>query len=220
MKIKITAVMLLALIAVLSGCGDKDDISGSTSEKSASETSQISGEDNKDEESEQSAADMSQLTAEEFYNKYAEEVIEVVNAKDYEAVYTEAETAALFNEREFTQCPVTYEYSISGEYGEETEISADSDEIHPIYQTYYVTENEDIWILYLIGDAMCAEPISYNMNLDSGETLMISETEEFLSYDCEENKFFRTVPKEESVELKVVDEINAEILEEISKEEF
>ena len=157
------------------------------------------------------------ITADEFYRKNSEEVIAVEDAQTYEAVLTGAEVANLMTERGFTEYPITYDMDITGEYAGENEVTEDSDEKSPMYTTFYMTESGDVWVIYNIGGAMAASPLSYNLGSDDAE-LLLSETDRLISYDNTENKFYITVPKESTVRMEVVDEINAELLETYSEE--
>ena len=145
-------------------------------------------------------------------------VISRTDADQSKSVRTEAASAADMDSRGFSGYPVTAEYSISGEYRPETEISAGSETRHPMYSTFYTAANGDIWSISEVNGQVCAFPVTYNMN--SGETVqvIVSETESLMSYDSGTNRFYETVPSPETLRVVVVSRIDAETLERLSAE--
>lgn len=158
-------------------------------------------------------------TADEYYWNNSE-VISVIDAKDSEDVPNETEVIDILNERGFNDYPITYMYSIDGEYNNETEVSNNSVDKHPMYQTYYIDENGNFWIIFIINGDIIANPISFNLESDLAAELLISESEELTSYDNLTNKFYVTIPKESTVIVKTINEINAEALDKLTMEEI
>ena len=158
-------------------------------------------------------------TADEYYWNNSE-VISVIDAKDSEDVPNETEVIDILNERGFNDYPITYMYSIDGEYNNETEVSNNSVDKHPMYQTYYIDENGNFWTIFIINGDIIANPISFNLESDLAAELLISESEELTSYDNLTNKFYVTIPKESTVIVKTVNEINAEALDKLTMEEI
>lgn len=195
------AICLSALL--MTACADKnEDADKNTSKKKESSKQEVS------------------LSAYDYYNDSSEEIISVESAESYDGALTASEALSIAEERGFDQRELTYDFDISGEYVGGSEASEGQDEKAPMYQTQYVTENGDVWNVYLIGDAVCACPISYIYEAELDYEIIFSESDSLISYDDTENKFYTTVPKESVVKLVVVDEINAETLENYTAEEL
>ena len=160
-----------------------------------------------------------QTAVEEYYQENSEEIVAVEKAEETEKVFTEKEALAFLNERGFTEYPLVYDYNMDGTYVDEVEASADSDEKHPMYQTYYAAADGSIWMIYIVGRTIVANPASYNLESDLDAQVMISETETLTSYTEMGNKFYETVPKESAVILKIVDKITSQRLGELTYEE-
>ena len=122
-------------------------------------------------------------------------------------------------ERGFTDYPLTYDYNMDGTYTDEAEANADSEEKHPMYQTYFVGADGSVWSIFIIGRSVIANPASYNLESDLGAQILVSETDTLTSYTEMGNKLYTTVPKESAVILKVVDQITSQKLNELTYEE-
>lgn len=164
-------------------------------------------------------ADM-QSAVEEYYSNNSEEIVSVVEAaEETSPVYSEKEAINLLAERGFTDFPLTYDYDMNGTYMDEKEASAESDEKHPMYQTYFVSEDGSIWTVFIVGRSIIANPASYNLESDIDAQVLVSETNTLTSYTEMGNKFYETVPKESAVKLKVVDQITSKKLNDLNYEE-
>ena len=122
-------------------------------------------------------------------------------------------------ERGFNEYPLTYDFNMDGTYADEAEASADSDEKHPMYQTYFISENGAIWSIFIVGRSVFANPASYNLESDIDAQVLVSETETLTSYTEMGNRFYTTVPKESAIKLKVVDQITSQKLNDLEFEE-
>jgi len=155
----------------------------------------------------------------EFYEQNAQIISEVdVNCSD--VIQTETELCKNLAVRGFADYPATTEYSMDGEYFDARTISETSSEKHPIYQTYYVTANGEVWTIFIINDSVMANPVSYNMQSGLGVQVIISESETVTSYDSTTNKFYETIPDKSALIVKVVEEINTETLENLTFREI
>ncbi len=157
--------------------------------------------------------------ADSYYEENSK-IVSKFDANDSEGVYTEAEAMTFFTNLKFGDYPITTEYSMDGTYYDAVDISADSTEKHPIYQTYYISENSDLWMVYLINDAIMATPVSYNMQSDLEVQVTISESDTVTSYDSVSNKFYETVPNDSALLVLTVEKIDAETLEQLTLEEI
>lgn len=154
---------------------------------------------------------------------YLHENSQVINAIDVnksEDTLTEAESFSTFRERGFKDYPITTEYSADGNFNDATEISSSSSAKHPMYQTYYVNDSDELWIVSLIGGDIVANPVSYNMQSASETQLIVSESEIITSYDSSTNTYYKTVPNESALIVRVVDKIDADTLDILTIEEL
>lgn len=156
--------------------------------------------------------------AEEFYSENSQ-IQDIVNAEDSENTYTESEVIQMLSELGLSSYPIFTEYTIDGEYINMEYASDTSTTKHPMYQTYYVNENNEIWTIYVIDNDVLALPVSYNMQ--SGDTqLLFSESDVVASYDSTTNQFFYTIPDETTVTVMTVERIDAETLESLTINEI
>lgn len=157
--------------------------------------------------------------ADEYYWNNSE-VVKVIDAKESNDVPNETEVVSTLKERGFVDYPITYEYSIEGKYNDETEVLEGSTTKHPMYQTYYVTQNGDVWTIFVINGAIFANPASFNLESELEAQLLFAENKELTSYDDETNKFYVTIPKESAAIVKVAEKIDAETLDKLTIEEI
>ncbi|MBQ6039806.1 MAG: hypothetical protein IJL32_03375 [Oscillospiraceae bacterium] len=160
-----------------------------------------------------------QAAAAEYYEDNSDQIITVEAVEETSDVFTEKEAIRFMAERGFTEYPLTYDYRMDGSYADETEASPDSDEKHPMYQTYFVSDDGSIWTVFIVGRMIAANPASYNLQSDLDTQVLISETETLTSYTEMGNKLYTTIPKESAVLLRVVDQITSKKLNELTFEE-
>lgn len=153
--------------------------------------------------------------ADEYYFNNSE-VIDVIIAEESEVVPCEAEVVNLLGSRGFTESEIIYDFTIDGTYIGSTNVQHASQTKRPAYFTYYRTENGDIWIVYVINDAVTAYPLSYNAECDLPVDLMISESETITSYVDETNQYYVTIPYESAMIVRIVERIDAETLEQLT----
>ena len=108
---------------------------------------------------------------------------------------------------------------MDGGYNDETEALETSTDKHPMYQTYYVSKNEELFTICVINGSIIVIPVSFNLESDLETELLISESEELTSYVDEVNKFYVTIPKNSVAIVKIVEKINAETLDKLKIEE-
>lgn len=128
---------------------------------------------------------------------------------------TEAEAVREFAARGFEGVTVTACYDTDGTYTDNREVSADGKEKHPYYSAYYLTPEECLWTLFLMGDVFYAEPISFNAVQRHDGPIVLSETGKYVTYDGKENAFLTLEPKDDNLILKRVDRIDAATLDEL-----
>lgn len=157
-------------------------------------------------------------TASDDYYWDNSKVYEVKDASQSEDVLTETEVIVSFAERGFSDYPINYEFSIGGEYVGKSEVEDGSEEKHPVYFTYYVTEEGELWVVYSINGMVLANPASFNIESDLGVEAIFSEQEMISSYDCDSNKYYVNIPYSSTMLVMVVDRIDAETLDSLTIE--
>lgn len=156
-------------------------------------------------------------------DKYFEEnstIISDFDAAGSQDVHSEADTYSNLIDRGFKQFPITTEYSIEGEYSKASEISRSSKTAHPMYQTYYITESGDLWVIAEVNGSIIANPLFYNAESSLDAPVMLSETNTITTYDSTKNKFYVIVPNDSAIIVKTVTRIDAETLEGLTKGEI
>lgn len=151
------------------------------------------------------------VDVEEYY-KEKSEIVASYDVKTSESIQSEKQAVEEMDDRGFGQFPVSYEYSMDGEYVKEQEASNAKEE-HPIYQTYYSSANGELWMIIVINGNVIANPISYNMQSERGAQLIFSESEVITGYDNSKNLFYETIPKESELIVHVVDRIDSDTLD-------
>ena len=136
-----------------------------------------------------------------------------------ENVQSEAEAYKELTKRGFTQAPITTVYSSDGTYMEETEISASSKEVHPEYQTLYISMSGVIWSIQLVNGTVIANPLSLNTG-DYWETIhFLSENGMLFQYDSATKAFIGVLPEPSEMHVRTVERIDAATLDAITAEE-
>lgn len=153
--------------------------------------------------------------AEEFFQQNSQ-ILTEIDVNDSKNVLTEAQLINTLEERGFKDYPVTTEYTMDGVYNDAATISDSSSTKHPIYQTNYVTENGEIWTIFVIDGDIMANPVSYNIQSSLGVQVIVSESDAVTSYDSTTNKFYKTVPDKSALIVRVVEKIDAETLEKLT----
>lgn len=155
------------------------------------------------------------VDAKEYFSNNGE-IISEISVSDAENVDTEAETYDYLEKRGFAEYSVTAEYSIDGDYVGETAIEEDSQEKHPVYNTFYYSSSGEVWTITSINGQITANPVSYNFQSESDAPVLISDSETIVSYDNATNKFYETIPSESALKLIVVDQIDATTLDNLT----
>lgn len=151
------------------------------------------------------------------YFKDNSEIKAVTGANKSKNLLSEKEAIKELESRGFKDYPVTTEYTINGEYGE-IEVSSNSSDKHPAYVTYYLSSKNELWVISIIDGSVLATPSSYNIDHSENVAIVLSESEEVVSYDGSKNKFYRTIPNKDVLDVRVVDKIDAETIEKINLE--
>ena len=155
--------------------------------------------------------------ADDYYAQNSE-VINKIKVADSEFIQSEEQVHTSLTESGFVDFPITSEFAMNGEFFESYEISDSSEVKHPIYETFYVTESDDIWTIMVVNDSITALPVSYNMESNRNVEVIVSEKETIFGYDNVSNQFYEIIPNESEFMVIVVDKIDAATLEELTVE--
>lgn len=236
-------VALAVLILAIAACGIYFAISGTDGEKEEKETETATKEEKKKPETEEEKKpdreteeekgsigvdnppdwDMPEkfeperIDADEYFEENSQ-ILQEIPAEN--GGRTEAEAYQNLTERGFTMAPITANYSMKGKYSDPKEISESGSGKHPMYVTYYVTEEGNAWVIYEINGKVFANPVFYNAQSGEDVQVMLSETGTITSYDGTLNKFYETIPNESALKVMVVEKIDAETLDQLTAEEI
>ena len=141
-------------------------------------------------------------------------------ATSSDSVRSEAETVSEMDERGFLQYPVMSGYSTDSRYTGDREASGSSAQKHPIYETYYVTENGDVWEIKTVNGLVMANPVTYNTEHYETALVLFSETGTIMSYDSQTNCFFELEPDPSVIRVIRLEHIDAETIEQLTSEEI
>ena len=207
---------VLIMLIVISINSAKTGNSGESTGESAEQSESVDVEQSESVSAEQSEP----VEGEGYYWDNSQKVIAVIEVKKSKEIPSESEVIKILKERGFENCTVTYEYDLDGNYQEETEISDNSSEKHPMYLAYYTSSVGDVWTIHIINGKVFAYPASFNLNSDLQAEVIVSETNEITSYENETNTFIVTIPKETAAIVLTVDRIDSETLETLTAEEI
>jgi hypothetical protein len=160
-----------------------------------------------------------EIDADEYFSNNSK-VITEIKVGNSKSVQTEKEVCTDLEERGFSQMEIYTNYGMDGTFFDEAAVEREASEKHPSYQTYYITQNEELWTVFSINGVVMANPVSYNLQSELPAQLIISESETVTSYDSNTNKFYETIPNESELIIKTVEIIDAETLEKLTIEEI
>ena len=152
------------------------------------------------------------VDAESYFRNRAA-VLEKIPVRDSKSVESEEEILTNLGKRGFREEPVVYGYAMDGSFLGEVSITHPGAEKHPIYQTFYLTEDGRYWSISTINGAIVALPLFYNFLESTEVPVIISETEYVMTYDSVTNTFYKLIPKSNVRNVITVPLIDAETLE-------
>ena len=153
------------------------------------------------------------LTKVSEYYKENGTILSLVSAEKSLTILSEKDAIEDFTNRGFYQYTPSADYSIEGKPLDETAIDTNGSDEHPTYNVYYSAPNDDLWLINSINGQVTAYPISYNLQSNRDVEVLIAEAREIYSYDSKNNFFILSVPHEDALVVKVVDEINARVID-------
>lgn len=205
-KIVITAVICAASAIMLSSCMDASDTSFYDSLRSNSQSGSKSNE-------------AEPVNAVSFLRTKGK-VTSVIDAQTADSVYSESSVINDLHSRGFDSYPINSEYSMDGEYYDSSEVSAEADDKHPMYETYYLSPDNNLWVIYAVNDAVFAMPANYNLEHQDNVPFVVTESNEIVSYDSYTNKFYTLLPNADTFRIIKADKIDTEILNKLTAEEL
>lgn len=159
-----------------------------------------------------------EINAEEYFQENSE-IISKIAVKDSKTISNEKKTLNNYSDRGFSECTISTNYDMDGNFGDSAEVSGSS-ENHPYYEAIFVTSNSEIWNVMEVNGTIIANPLSYNEQSKRSAPILISESDTIVSYDNVNNNFYETIPNESEVIVITVDRIDAETLEKLTVEEI
>lgn len=165
-----------------------------------------------------SIIDDGELSIAEQYYKDNATILSIEQVSE-ENTLSEQEVCKFLAEKGFTDYPITYDYSLSGDFNSNQESSSSSGVKHPMYGTYYISKNNGIWYVTVVGKDIFANPISFNMQTERDVPTMLSVSNSIIGYDDEKNRLYTIIPKETAMIVVKIEDINSEILDSLTIEE-
>ena len=159
-----------------------------------------------------------EVNAEEYFQEKSE-IISKTAVKDSKTISNEKEALNNYSERGFSECAISTNYDMDGNFSVPVEVSGSSEK-HPYYEAIFVTANNEIWNVMEVNGTIIANPLSYNEQSKRSAPILISEGDTIVSYDNINNNFYETIPNENEVIVITVDHIDAETLEKLTVEEI
>ena len=158
--------------------------------------------------------------AKAYYSENAKKLLAVISAKQSENVYSEKAVGKELSARGFGKIPITYTYTMDGNFEDEAQIDTTSATLHPQYTATYQTKSGEYWTVGVCNDCITAYPVTYNLEHNSGAEVILAEGESVTAYDSATNSFYEVIPKPAVLALKRIPAITAEALEKLSAQEI
>ena len=166
-----------------------------------------------EEENNEISDDIKETDTYKYYEENSSSIEKVMDAKNEEYSFSEKEAKMILEERGFKYYPINYDFSLDGEYVDETEVDPSSNKKHPMYLTNYQSKDGSIWTVYLISKSIFAYPASYILDNSSNIEILLSETSTITSYDSETNAFFVTIPNGKKTKGLTIEKITSSSLD-------
>lgn len=154
--------------------------------------------------------DLSVLPSNEYYKKYYK-IVNTTKANESKKTMSVDEVNDFLKNRGFKNYELEIDYSIDGKFLEDEGIEKKSNEKYPIYQFVYMTNDKDVWSIYVIEDSIYAYPVSYMVSniKKSDKEILVSESSDITVYSSDLNNFYTLKPNKNLIDVRLVKEINA-----------
>ncbi|MBE6719825.1 MAG: zinc ribbon domain-containing protein [Ruminococcaceae bacterium] len=151
--------------------------------------------------------------ADDFFGDNAD-IKSKIKADESKTIQTGAEAYKDLTGRGFKQSDITALYTADGKTSGSA-VSASDSKKYPMYQTYYRSANNDIWLIISVNGRVMAYPMSYNFEEnDEGVAIYVSEKDTMTSFDNVTATFYETVPNDNVVKLIKIKKITSKALDE------
>ena len=160
---------------------------------------------------------------EEYFTANSTGIRQTIRDTESTDVMTEGEAVALMNSLGFGQStdengsttgfPVTYQYTLGGEYLGEITASAGSSAKHPMYKTYYISGDSHLilWTVYIINGDVFATPTSFLYETTCDKEVLLTGDGAVTSYY--NGMFYVTIPNENVTNTQTVAKVDAATLD-------
>lgn len=149
----------------------------------------------------------------QYYEDNSDKIIKTIPYVGDKDTLTEKEAVSLLKKRGFSDFEITYEYDELGEPVEKITITNPTNNRHPMYDTYYYSDDTGYWSITVVQDKVYAFPFGLLLENEVDHEIILSESKEIKSYDSNDKKYFITIPKKSAVEVRVVKEVNNKALD-------
>lgn len=207
----------LCLCLFLFSCKKSEDMSSLSNDESI--TDESNNDSNPALQYETNEFELKPIDADEFLDCIGD-IDKKYSVGQSENLFSEKDILELLKSKGFNDCSVFTSFNLDGEYSDMMEISYSSSEFHPVYETIYVSENQNIWSIIIIENSIFAAPVNYNYDENIRVPVLVSENDYIVSYDNETSQFFKVRPFESEMQLKVISEITAAELDKLSEEDY
>lgn len=133
---------------------------------------------------------------------------------------TEAQAYQVLRERGFEDLLITTSYSMEGKYFDPIEVSDQGADYHPLYEAIYEGGTGELWTISIVGQDITAYPIYFNLESPSEKALIVAEDEIVTSYDSVTNTYYKNIPDEGVLKIKLVDRVDKASLDKMKIEEL
>lgn len=161
----------------------------------------------------------SPMDAEAYYSESGT-ILNVIDVMNSAAIHTEAEAFTSFVARGFSQNPVTSDFTIEGEVQSEYVISEQSKEKHPLYTSYFISDEGIFWTILDMNGRFFAYPVSYSLASTDNIQIIVSESNSLISFDGVGNRYYETIPNTDVIKIIQVNHIDAETMNQFTIEEL
>lgn len=156
-------------------------------------------------------------TTKEYFEETAEKIISITPVSEAKKVLSEKEIVKFLKDRGFNDLKVEFDYDMNGNYIKEQTITNPTDTKHPCYNAYYISDTTGVWTIFIAQDKIVAYASQKTLELaEEGKIdaqIILSESNDILSYDSLGNKYYLTIPKKTKIDLRVVKKINKQTLD-------
>lgn len=180
-------------------------------------------------ESDDATGKENHFDAEQYYRENAT-LLDICSVGDGDMVLTGREVAEEAAARGFLSCDITAEFSKDGKvlHSENPAggssivgmVVSESDDKFPSYSIDYISASGEWWRIFITNGCYIAKPIYFNFESDLDVNVVFSESESLTYYDSYSNKFYKVVPFEENLIVRVLERIDADALDGLGTEEI